>query len=174
MKKTGKKSNFPNALLTLSLVFAVLLLTAFACNDESGGGGSDSTNYGDSRDATTTTSVGKCSTEQEFKNILVKKYSEYFNESDGKFKDTEVEFHSFEIGEAFRFQNAYPIIDAYPAYPVTVSLTKRDYLSGASNPSIVEYDIDGKFIFYTDHHGECVFDSSKTRSSESRRTPFNQ
>lgn len=166
MKKT--KSNLQNLLQSLALVFAIIFGMAFACGD------GDESETHRSQKPTTKRGSERCSTEEEFKNILIKNYSETFNESDGKFRDTEVEFHSFNTGEPFHYTNSYPIVDAYPAYRVRTNHTKRDFLTVGYNRNILEFDVEGKYIFYIDHHGECVFINDGSKSSQGKSIPYNE
>lgn len=159
---------FKNSLASLAIVFAILSLMGFACKDNTPrdpktDGGKTKTKGG-----------GRCSTEEEFKELLTKSFSQTFNERDGKFKETEVDFQKFDIGEPFRYQKTFPdIIDADPAYPVKTSFTKRDYLHETTDPRIFEERVkDYKYVFYVDHHGDCVFGAEGGGTRETEHIPF--
>lgn len=165
-------SNLRKSLQSLGLIFLILFAMAFACNDEDQ---DDSERNIGSETQRKTTGEG-CSTEQEFKRLLIENFSEVFNERDGKFKETEVIFQSFEIGKSFRYQRSYPeIIDSEPAYPVDASFIKRDYLNGGSSPKILENRVTNyKYVFYINHRGNCVFALENSGKSETEHIPYNR
>jgi hypothetical protein len=161
-----------NPLKTLGIVGLIFFVLAFECGDETP---SDPETDTDGGRQTTTTGGGSCSTEEEFKAVLTKSFSQYFNERDGKFKETEVEFQTFEVGERFHYQKTFPdIIDAESAYPVRASFVKRDYLNETINPTIYEERVrDYKYVFFTDHHGDCIFRTEGGGTGETKHIPYN-
>ena len=170
MKKQTDKRLLAS-LQSLAIVFWMLFVMAFACGDGDEGENESPAPKPPGNRVNNTTG-GRCSTEDEFKALLIDNFSKTFNEYDGKFKETEFDFHTFEIGEPMRFTNAYPIIDAYPAYPVETNYTTRHYIHGSSDPQIFQSETEGKYRFYIDHHGKCVFASVGSKGEPGKRIPY--
>lgn len=125
---------------------------AFSCNDNDRSGNSKRT------------SGERCSTEAEFKKVLTNWYSSiYSKERDGKFRDTEVDFTTFKIGDATRFRSSDGSVNVDQAYPVTTEHSVRHYLGQGSFPRIYKYTNQGKYMFYVDRHDDCVFTNDGTR-----------
>lgn len=166
------KSNLQMSLQTLGLIGLIFFVMAFACQDQDN---EDRANPNGGRTPQTENNGGrKCSTEEQFKNLLIENFSNIYNERDGKFKETEVEFQTFNIGRPFRFQKSYPeIIDAKNAYPVKTSFITRDYLNEKSFPRMREKQANGfNYVFYIDHHGDCVFAYEGGGTSDAKSIPI--
>lgn len=166
--KKQTKSNLTTSLQTFSIIFLVFFAMAFTCRSENE---TDSTQFREPGEITTA-SGGRCSTEAEFQDVIQNKFHlGTFGSSYGEYKDSEIEFHSFNIGSAMRYTNSYPIVDAYPAYPVTTEYTTRHYLNSLKHEMIEYHWKNVKLFCYVDHHGECVCDR-KDFQKEERRIPL--
>lgn len=173
--KNRTESNLRNLLQSLGLVSLIFFAMAFACKDDTktdSGKETGSERQSPSKNKTKSEGGGKCSTEDEFKELLTATFSQTYNERDGKFKDTEVEFQTFDIGEPFHYKNSYPIVDAENAYPVETDYISHDYLHGNTSPEIFEKKAKNfKYVFYVDHHGDCVF-AATPGTSETKHIPY--
>lgn len=162
--KKQTKSNFPISLELLGIIFLIFFGMAFACKE---GDEIDSPQTRNRKDKTT--SSRRCSTEAEFQDIIQNKFHlGTFGPSYGEYKDSEIEFHSFKIGEPFRYTNSYPVVDAYPAYPVTTEYTTRHYLNSIKHEMLEYQWTNVKLVCYVDHHGECTCERKDFQKNERR------
>lgn len=148
--KKQTKSNLQISLQSLGIIFLMFFAMAFACKDDTKTSNPDK--------SVTTSSGGGCSTEREFKDVLTKSWSQTFGNTK-KFKEMEVEFHSFKVAKPIYNWVSHPGDVNFPAYPVMTSFTTRYFFDeGSLGKNVFETRAaDSEYYFYVNVHGNCDF-----------------
>lgn len=121
----NKGEKVMNALKTLGLVFLIFFVMAFACKDDNDS--ISNTNRGEQP----ITSSGSCSTKTEFLGIFKRdRLKSATTRND--LKQTEIIVNSFDVAAPITYSPVYnnKVVKIYPAYPVTVNHTSREFRFG--------------------------------------------